>query len=241
MSSARFYGIGVGVGDPEMITLKAIRAFKELDVVVLPEAKKTEGSTAYEIAKEYLKEGAETMFLEFPMLKSVEARKEFRKNNADMILEHLKAGKKVGFLTIGDPMTYSTYVYILEYLDGEIPVQTIPGISSFSDMSSRFNLPLVMGEESLKVISLNSETDVVSEINSADNIVFMKVSRNFEKLRAGLEATKNLENVIMVSNCGKETQAINFDLKKLEEADIPYFTTLILKKGGINQWKKFIS
>jgi len=241
MSRAKFYGIGVGVGDPEMLTLKAIKAFKELDVVVLPEAKKAEGSTAYEIAKEYLKDKVETMFVEFPMLKSVEARKEFRQKNANMILEHLREGKKVGFLTIGDPMTYSTYSYILEYLDGEIPTETIPGISSFSDISSRFNIPLVMGEESLKVVSLNSNTDIISEINSADNIVFMKVPRNFEKLRAGLEVTGNLENVIMVSNCGKENQTINFDLTKLEEEDIPYFTTLILKKGGINQWKKFIS
>ena len=62
-----------------------------------------------------------------------------------------------------------------------------------------------------------------------------------DRLRAGLEATGNLENIIMVSNCGKETQEINFDLTKMEEEDIPYFTTLILKKGGINQWKKFIS
>jgi precorrin-2/cobalt-factor-2 C20-methyltransferase len=98
-----------------------------------------------------------------------------------------------------------------------------------------------MGEESLKVVSLNGETDIVEEINSADNIVFMKVSRNFYKLRDGLIATNNLENVIMVSNCGKDIEEINFDLTKLEEDDIPYFTTLILKKGGVNQWKKFIS
>ncbi|MGL4997871.1 MAG: precorrin-2 C(20)-methyltransferase [Cetobacterium sp.] len=239
-SLGRFYGIGVGVGDPEMLTLKAVRAFKELDIVVLPEAKKAEGSTAYEIAKEYLKDGVETLFVEFPMLKSVEARKEFRKKNAEQIENYLKAGKKVGFLTIGDPMTYSTYVYILEYLDGKTPVETIPGISSFTDMSSRFNLPLVMGEESLKVVSLNSETDIIGEIESADNVVFMKVSRNFDKLRTGLIATGNLENVIMVSNCGKESEVVKFDLKGLEEDDIPYFTTLILKKGGISTWKKFI-
>ncbi|MGL5051678.1 MAG: SAM-dependent methyltransferase, partial [Fusobacteriaceae bacterium] len=107
-------------------------------------------------------------------------------------------------------------------------------------MSSRFNLPLVMGEESLKVVSLNSETDIIGEIESADNVVFMKVSRNFDKLRTGLIATGNLENVIMVSNCGKESEVVKFDLKGLEEDDIPYFTTLILKKGGISTWKKFI-
>lgn len=237
----KFYGIGVGVGDPDMITLKAIKVFKELDVVVLPEAKKKEGSTAYEIAKEFLKKDIEFLFVEFPMLKSVEARKEFREKNANEIKKHLNEGKKVGFLTIGDPMVYSTYVYILEYLDESFEIETVPGITSFTDISSRFNFPLVIGEESLKVISLNSKTDIIKEIESADNIVFMKVSRNFEKLKEALKETGNLENIAMVSNCGKENQSIKFDITGLSEEDIPYFTTLILKKGGLKEWKKFIS
>lgn len=241
MSVSKFYGIGVGVGDPEMLTLKAVKIFKELDVVILPEAKKREGSTAYTIAKEYLKDEVETVFVEFPMLKSVEARKEFRKNNAKMITNYLKDGKTVGFLTIGDPTTYSTYIYILEYLGDDIEVETVPGISSFVDISSRFNLPLVMGEESLKVVSLNEDTDIVKEINSADNIVFMKVSRDFDRLYEGLKITGYLEHIIMVSNCGKSNEKVYFNLDGVNAEEIPYFTTLILKKGGVKQWKKFIS
>lgn len=237
----KFYGIGVGVGDPDMITLKAVKVFKELDVVVLPEAKKKEGSTAYEIAKEFLKQDVEFVFVEFPMLKSVEARKEFREKNANEIKKYLDKGKTVGFLTIGDPMVYSTYVYILEYLDSSYKIETVPGITSFTDISSRFNFPLVIGEESLKIISLNSKTDIVKEIESADNIVFMKVSRSFEKLKEALKNTGNLENIIMVSNCGKESQSVKFNIENLNEDDIPYFTTLILKKGGLKEWKKFIS
>lgn len=235
----KFYGIGVGVGDPEEITLKAINILKKLDVVVLPEAKKDEGSVAYEITKQYMKEEIEKVFMEFPMLKSLAERREARKRNAMFIQELLEQGKNVGFLTIGDTMTYSTYVYLLEHLPEKYLVETVPGISSFVDMASRFNFPLMIGEESLKVVSLNPKTDIEAEIASADNIVFMKVSRSFERLKQAILATGNQENVIMVSNCGKENQVVVYNIEELEEEDIPYFTTLILKKGGMKQWRKF--
>lgn len=235
----KFYGIGVGVGDPEEITLKAINILKKLDVVVLPEAKKDEGSVAYEITKQYMKEEIEKVFMEFPMLKSLEERREARKRNAMFIQKLLEQGKNVGFLTIGDTMTYSTYVYLLEHLPEKYLVETVPGISSFVDMASRFNFPLMIGEESLKVVSLNPKTDIEAEIASADNIVFMKVSRSFERLKQAILATGNQENVIMVSNCGKENQVVAYNIEELEEEDIPYFTTLILKKGGMKQWRKF--
>jgi len=167
----KFYGIGVGVGDPEEITIKAINTLKKLDVVILPEAKKDDGSVAYEIAKQYMKE---------------------------VVQKLLDEGKNVGFLTIGDTMTYSTYVYILEHLPEKYLVETVPGVSSFVDMASRFNFPLMIGDETLKVVSLNKKTNIEFELENNDNIVFMKVS-----------------------------------------SDIPYFTTLIVKKGGFEKWRKF--
>ena len=235
----KFYGIGVGVGDPEELTIKAINTLKKLDVVLLPEAKTGNGSVAYEIAKEYMKTDIEKIFVEFPMLKSVEDRINARKENAKIVEKLLDEGKNVGFLTIGDTMTYSTYVYLLEHLPEKYLVETVPGISSFVDMASRFNFPLMIGDETLKVISLNKKTDIEFELEHNDNIVFMKVSRNFENLRDALIKTGNIDKVIMVSNCGKETQKVYYDIKDLTEDDIPYFTTMIVKKGGFEKWKKF--
>ncbi|AYZ73241.1 precorrin-2 C(20)-methyltransferase [Fusobacterium necrophorum] len=234
----KFYGIGVGVGDPEEITLKAINILKKLDVVVLPEAKKDEGSVAYEITKQYMKEEIEKVFMEFPMLKSLEERREARKRNAMFIQELLEQGKNVGFLTIGDTMTYSTYVYLLEHLPEKYLVETVPGISSFVDMASRFNFPLMIGDEDLKVISLNKKTDIDFELKHSDNIVFMKVKRNFEGLKQALIQTGNIDKIIMVSNCGKENQKVYYDIKDMVEEDIPYFTTLIVKKTGFETWRK---
>ena len=92
-TKGKLYGIGVGVGDPENITLKAIKVLRDIDVIVLPEAKTGEGSVAFDIVKEYVKENVDKIFLEFPMLKDVEARKIFRKNNANIINDELSKGK----------------------------------------------------------------------------------------------------------------------------------------------------
>ena len=238
MKKGKFYGIGVGVGDPENITVKATKKLHEVDVIVLPEAKSGEGSTAFNIVREYLKPGVEQMFLEFPMIKDVEARKVFRKNNADKISEELEKGKNVAFLTIGDPMTYSTYTYVLEHIADDVEVETVAGITSFNSIAARLNVPLMIGDEDLKVVSVNRKTDIHKEIENNDNLVFMKVSRNFEKLKQALIKTGTIDKVIMVSNCGKENQKVYYDIKDLVEDDIPYFTTMIVKKGGFEKWRR---
>ena len=238
MKKGKFYGIGVGVGDPENITVKATKRLHEVDVIVLPEAKSGEGSTAFNIVKEYLKPDVEQMFLEFPMIKDVEARKVFRKNNAAKISEELKKGKNVAFLTIGDPMTYSTYTYVLEHISDDVEVETIAGITSFNSIAARLNIPLMIGDEDLKVVSVNKKTDIHKEIENNDNLVLMKISRDFEKIKKAIIETGNKENAVIVSDCGKENEVVYWDIESVEE--VPYFSTMILKKGGVKEWKRFL-
>lgn len=232
MTKGIFYGIGVGVGDPENITVKATKVLKNVDVVVLPEAKMGEGSTAFTIVEQYLKNDIEQLFLEFPMLKDPNDRIQFRKRNAEIIQKKLDEGKNVAFLTIGDPMTYSTYTYVLEYLDNDVVVQTVAGITSFNSIAARLNIPLMIGDEDLKVISVNRKTDIYKEIENNDNLVLMKISRNFEKIKQAIIETGNKENAVIVSNCGKENEVIYKDIENVDE--VPYFSTLLLKKRGIN-------
>ena len=238
MKKGKFYGIGVGVGDPENITVKATKKLHEVDVIVLPEAKSGEGSTAFNIVKEYVKAGVEQMFLEFPMIKDVEARKVFRKNNADKVSAELEKGKNVAFLTIGDPMTYSTYTYVLEHIADDVEVETVAGITSFNSIAARLNVPLMIGDEDLKVVSVNRKTDIYKEIENNDNLVLMKISRNFEKIKKAIIETGNKENAVIVSDCGKDNEVIYWDIESVEE--VPYFSTMILKKKGVKEWKKFL-
>ena len=238
MKKGRFYGIGVGVGDPENITVKATKRLHEVDVIVLPEAKSGEGSTAFNIVKEYVKPDVEQLFLEFPMIRDVEARKVFRKNNAGKINVELEKGKKVAFLTIGDPMTYSTYTYVLEHISDDVEVETIAGITSFNSIAARLNIPLMIGDEDLKVVSVNRKTDVYKEIENNQNLVLMKISRDFEKIKKAIIETGNKENAVIVSDCGKENEVFYWDIESVEE--VPYFSTMILKKGGVKEWKRFL-
>ncbi|MGL4980454.1 MAG: precorrin-2 C(20)-methyltransferase [Fusobacteriaceae bacterium] len=234
----KFYGIGVGVGDPSMLTYKAVTVLKKLDVVILPEAKSGEGSTAYQIAKEFLKDEVEKVFLEFPMVKDLDIKIASRKRNAVVIEKLLSEGKNVGFLTIGDPMIYSTFSYVLEHLNPEVEMECICGIPTFVDMASLLGIPLTLGDESLKIVSLNPSLDLIYEIESADNIVFMKLSKNFDRLKEALIQTGHIDNAIIVSNCGKENQKIFTDINNTRSEEIEYFSTMILKKGGISKWKK---
>ena len=238
MKKGKFYGIGVGVGDPENITVKATKRLHEVDVIVLPEAKSGEGSTAFNIVKEYVKPDVEQLFLEFPMIKDVEARKVFRKNNADKINVELEKGKKVAFLTIGDPMTYSTYTYVLEHISDDVEVETIAGITSFNSIAARLNIPLMIGDEDLKVVSVNRKTDIYKEIENNQNLVLMKISRDFEKIKKAIIETGNKENAVIVSDCGKENEVFYWDIESVEK--VPYFSTMILKKGGVKVWKRFL-
>ena len=238
MKKGRFYGIGVGVGDPENITVKATKRLHEVDVIVLPEAKSGEGSTAFNIVKEYVKPDVEQLFLEFPMIKDVKARKVFRKNNANKINVELEKGKKVVFLTIGDPMTYSTYTYVLEHISDDVEVETIAGITSFNSIAARLNIPLMVGDEDLKVVSVNRKTDVYKEIENNQNLVLMKISRDFEKIKKAIIETGNKENAVIVSDCGKENEVVYWDIESVDE--VPYFSTMILKKEGVKKWKRFL-
>ena len=241
---SKFYGIGVGVGDPEMITVKAMNRLKNLDVLILPNAGREFSSTAYEIVKDYLKKDIKLVDMEFSMNPSLNERERERLENSKIVERYLDENLNVGFITIGDPMTYSTYIYLLENINKEYEVETIPGISSFVDIASRMNIPLVVGNENLKVIGLYKKCDknyIIKAIEENDNLVIMKVSLKFDELKEALKETNNQNNIVLVCESGKEEQKIYFDIENLKKEDVPYFSTLILKKGGIEKWKKFIS
>ena len=172
------------------------------------------------------------------MIKDVEARKVFRKNNAGKINVELEKGKNVAFLTIGDPMTYSTYTYVLEHISDDVEVETIAGITSFNSIAARLNIPLIIGDEDLKVVSVNRKTDIYKEIENNQNLVLMKISRDFEKIKKAIIETGNKENAVIVSDCGKENEVVYWDIESVEE--VPYFSTMILKKKGVKEWKRFL-
>lgn len=229
--NGKFYGLGVGPGDPELLTLKAINILREVDVVAVPESKKEMGSTAMEIAMPYLKFDVQILTLTFPMIRDVETKNKIRRDNALLIADQLKAGRNVAFLTLGDPMLYSTYLYLLETLTtiGVEPI-SVPGIYSFSAISNLLNRPLVKGDESLAVISEFS-AQKWNTLQDFQTVVFMKVSAYSQELHQELNSSSKWD-FTMVTNAGKPSQVISFNPSDLLEG-VHYFTTVILSKSEV--------
>ena len=179
---AKFYGIGVGPGDSELLTIKALRAIENCDIIVAPVAVEGGESVAYEIAKEYIKDDTKIILKHFPMGKK--DRVEKAKEAYEYIRYEIENGKTVGFLTIGDPYVYSTYIHMLDHMkENGIEVITIPGITSFCAAASLVNRTLVIGNEPLLILPASR----ISDIKDEKYVVIMKVYKKEEDVINYLE------------------------------------------------------
>ena len=223
---AKFYGIGVGPGDSELVTVKASRLLEDLDILYTPEAKKGSKSFALGIAEPYLKEHLEIKQRHFPMVRS-NSTKEVQWQAISV-----KSGKNVGFITLGDPMVYSTYSYLLALLEKEIDCQTIPGITSFCSMASELGQPLTMDEESLAVMPATASAEKIeAALELHDSIVLMKVANHLDTVLPLLEKLGLLQQTFMVSNSSTDKQQTLLGLEGITpETKLPYFTTFLVKK-----------
>lgn len=229
---AKFYGIGTGPGDSTLVTIKAVQTLDKLDILYTPESKKGGESLALSIVNEYLPESLEIKSRHFPMnFNDIEKIIAWDKV-AEEIINDVKEGKNVGFVTLGDPMIYSTYVYIMERLVGSIEVETIPGISSFSNIASNQNFPLVMDREPLIIIPCTMEEEKIDyALANYSSIVLMKVYKNFKKIITKLEENDLIDNAILVSNSSQDGEVVYTNLRDVHlEEEISYFSTILVNR-----------
>ncbi len=222
----KLFGIGIGPGEAELLTLKAVKALKTADVICVPKSKE-QASTALHIVSEFIQEDAIIEHLEFPMSKDISVRLASRKKNADTIAKTLKEGKNVAFLTLGDPMLYSTYSYVMEHLINDFEVETIPGIYSFAAISNTINTPLVSGNENLSVIC-NWDGNDQKLLQESDTCICMKISSYHAELFNFL-SNSNGYDFKMITDVGKNGQQYYDSIEILKEK-VPYFSTAIIKK-----------
>ncbi|MCP4129963.1 MAG: precorrin-2 C(20)-methyltransferase [bacterium] len=226
----KLFGIGIGPGDPELITIKAVKILEQVDVVAIPESRKMKGSIALDIAKEYLRDQVEILTLTFPMINDEEEKEKIRRENALIIKERIDAGNTVAFLTLGDPMLYSTYIYILNCLkDLTTAIETIPGITSFCAIGSSLNVPLATQNDTVAIIPLDKQTNIEQRLEDMDCCIFMKVSAANVRLADALKKYKDSIEVFIASRCGTDEEFVSSDIEDLY-AKIPYLTTVVVKK-----------
>lgn len=230
-----FFGIGVGPGDPELITLKAQRILAQVKVVFIPQTGPSEASFAYSIVKGFLdKSKQQVVSLIFPMTKDENKLKDAWSTAAAQIWEIIKEGKDCALITEGDPLLYSTFIYIYEIFRKRYPqvrVEIVPGISSVFAAASRTGEPLGTGEDSLAILSSVSDRNKLREtLESFDTVVFTKIDRSFDSLFKVLEESGLVEKAIWVKRCTTGEEEIVRDIRHLKGRKLDYLSLLIVRK-----------
>ena len=225
----KVYGIGVGPGDEELLTLKAVKVLKEVDTIFVPISKKGKISIAYDIIKNIVDENKNIVELLFPMSKDIEYLKKHWEEAFNTIKN---AEGEVAVITIGDPTLYSTFSYVWNYLkENNIPVEIINGIPSPFASAGRLNIPLVEGDENLVILPQGK--DLEKYLGVFDTIVVMKTKSLGEKLRALLdEEHRNdyLVGIVCRACCeNEEIQIGKIDEINFDEVN-EYLSLAVIKK-----------
>jgi len=236
MTQGVLYGIGVGPGDPDFITLKAVKILNKVDMVFAASSTKNSYSQASEIAKPHLKASVPIQIIPFPMTRNRQAMEAAWQDNARTVIKVLEQGKNVAFITLGDCMAYSTYGYLLksiQKLAPHIEICSIPGITSYQAAAARINTPLVEGEESMTLLSGVMGGDKFREISDrTDNVVFLKAYKNAGDIAKALDEAGMRENSVGIIKCGLEDEQIVSDINVFEKKNPDYWTLIISKKSG---------
>jgi precorrin-2/cobalt-factor-2 C20-methyltransferase len=234
MATGTLYGLGVGPGDPELLTLKAVRILGEVDLVFTAASPGNDYSLAQRIAAPYLKPGIEVRRLDFPMVGGGPGLAEAWRANAQEMAAALRAGLNAAFLTLGDPSTYSTYSYVLPYLTELLPpgrLITVPGITSYQSAAARANQPLVSGLESLTIISGVEDPENFSDLlDLSDNVAILKTYRSYDSIQELLGRKNLLDRAVLYSKVGLPDEEIRADLHQRPVTAPPYLSLMIVKK-----------
>lgn len=231
------YGIGVGPGDPELITVKAFRLLQQSPVIAYPKKRMGSKSYAHQISELYVKPSPdkEMLGLVFPMTKDKEMLEREWNNTADIVWERLREGKDVAFVTEGDPLFYSTFIHMMRVMKEkypEVPVVTVPGISSFLGAAARLNLPLADGDEQIGIIPATEDRDAMRKaLLEHDCVIFLKVAKVLPMIIDLLKEMKLVDQAAVATKVTSAEEMIWTNVRELERAELGYLTLMVVKKG----------
>lgn len=227
--AGKLYGVGVGPGDPELLTIKAVRLIQESDVIAVPGTDK-EKSAAYKIVKQAIPniDEKEIVTIPMPMTKDPVILEESHKNGVLAIQKILESGRQVAFLTLGDPTVYSTYIYIhKQVLENGFGVEIVSGITSFCAVSARLNMGLVEKAEPLHIIPASYQIDEALKLEGTK--VLMKAGKKIAQVKAHLKSLN--AKAVMIENCGMDNEKIYSSVDEIPE-DAGYYSLIIVKENS---------
>ena len=224
----KLYGVGVGPGDPELITLKALRVIEKTGIIAAPDSG-SERNAALEIAAKAVDfSEKELLKLYMPMTTDSRALNVSHDAAAQTLINKLNAGNDVAFLTLGDPTIYSTYMYIHDRVaDAGYETHIAEGIPSFCAAAARLNIPLCEGRQALHIIPAAYDSEDYMRMSGTK--VLMKPGKAFPRIREQLESGALHGKAMMVERCGMDGERVYHDLAEIEE-EMSYFSIIIIKE-----------
>lgn len=221
------YGVGVGPGDPELMTLKAVRLIRENEIIAVP-GENVRETVAYKIAVQAAPELADKKLLpiHMPMTHDQDEMRRWHEKGASELESHLDQGNHVVFLTLGDPTIYSTFTYLQKIVESHgYETRLVSGITSFCAAAARVNIPLVEWNEQLHIVPAVHQLE--TELEQPGNYVLMKSGRKMNQVKSVL--AKSGRNVSMVENCGMENEHVYTSTDEIPD-DAGYYSLIIAKE-----------
>jgi len=227
MTVGRLYGLGLGPGDPELVTLKALRLLRAAPVVAYP-APEDGDSFARRIVAEWLDRGQREIRVRFPMRPGPPPAAIYEAAAAELATV-LDAGDDIAYLCQGDPLFYGSFAGILSRLAARYRVMVVPGVSSLTACAAAAIVPLVQRDETLSVIPASlPEDELAARLAQADAAVVIKLGRHFAKLRRVLVRLGQLDGAIYVERASLPSQRIA-PLATIDQVSVPYFATALVR------------
>ncbi|MED4970674.1 precorrin-2 C(20)-methyltransferase [Parageobacillus toebii] len=232
--SGTLYGIGVGPGDPELLTVKAFRRLKEAHVITYPKKQRGSKSYAQQIIEAYFSPAEKKMIgLVFPMTKNMDVLTEKWNETAEAIWEQLSAGRDVAFVTEGDPLLYSTFIHLMKIMKERYPnvtIEIVPGVSSVNAAAARLQIPLADGDEQVAIIPARDDYEAMKKaLEDHDCVVFLKVAKVMGMMIRLLREQNLLQNAAVVTKVTSKEEII-WNIEQLEGVELEYLTLLVVRK-----------
>ena len=229
--TGRLYGVGVGPGDPDLITLKALKVLKEADLIAYP-SPETGESLARSIADQHIPKGREEFAIRMPMLTDQFPVQEVYDNAAQRIGDALNRGRIVAVLCEGDPFFYGSFLYLFGRLAGDHTVEVIPGVSSLMACAAALSAPLAARNDILTVLPapLDDET-LTLRFAEAEAIAIVKVGRHFERVRTLLRENGLADDARYIERATMVDQKI-LRLDEVDAVTVPYFSMVLVHRRG---------
>lgn len=228
------FGVGIGPGDPDLVTLKAVRVIQRASTVVTPKSV-GKPSLARRVIESWV-DPAKQELLEvgFPMQSGPEHRAQSRVEAGRQIVRRLRQGKDVACVTVGDPLLYSTFIHLFRHVTEALPhiaVEVIPGVTSLTACAAAAQIPLACEDERVAVLSATADlSDLDMVLDRFDGVVVLKVGAARERVMAALEKRGLRDRAVLVEWCGTPQQRIMTRVEDWGGAALSYFSTLIVRK-----------